>query len=76
VEEQPQGTLQHLKGFGVAQSLPMQSRQVVPETSVLPFHPCHIGLADQLVAVLNERRIDLPTISDIQETVPALDDQP
>ena len=40
------------------------------------FHPVHISLADNLLAFLDEHRIDLPAISDIEETVPALDDEP
>jgi hypothetical protein len=40
------------------------------------IHTSHIGLAKNLVSFLNEHWIDLPTISDIEKTAPALDDRP
>ena len=76
MEQQAEGILQHLDGFGVAQGFPMQPCQVVPKAGVLPLYPSHVGLAHNLVTLLNEHRIHLPAVSDIKETVPALDDQP
>lgn len=76
MEQQAEGTLQHLDGFGVAQGFPVQPCQVVPKAGVLPLNASHVGLAHNLVALLNEHRIHLPSIGNIEEALPALDDQP
>jgi hypothetical protein len=76
VKQQTKRTLEHLNGFGVAPSLPVQSRQVMPQTRILPFYPRHVSFAHDLVTFINEHWIDCPAISDIKETMSALDDQP
>ena len=48
----------------------------MPQASILPFHPSHIGLAHNLIPLIDEHRINFPPVSDIEETVPALDDEP
>jgi hypothetical protein len=46
------------------------------QTSVFTLNTSHIDLADNLVSLLDEHGIYLPTIGDIKETVPALDNSP
>ncbi len=50
----------------------MQSCQIVPQACIFSFYSCHVGLADKLIALWNELRIDLPPIRDIEVALPHL----
>jgi hypothetical protein len=48
----------------------------MPQTSILSLNPRHVGLADNLITLLNEHWIYLPAIGNIKETLPAFDKTP
>ena len=73
MKQQTEGAFQHLDGLGVAQSFAVQPCQVVTKAGVLSRPASPVGLADNLVAFLNEHWIDLPTVGDVEKALPALD---
>ena len=46
------------------------------QSSVFIFHPCHVGLTNNLVFVFNKAGIDLVAIRDVEITFPGLDNVP
>jgi hypothetical protein len=48
----------------------------MPQSSIFAFHPSHIGLTDNLVAIRNELGIDRIAITNIEKAVLEADEGP
>lgn len=58
VQQQTKRMFQHIRGLGVAQRLAVQSSEIMSKPCVFSLHPCHIGLADNLVAIGNKAGVN------------------
>ena len=67
---------QHLHRLGVAQALSLESGKIVAQACILSFHPSHGCFTHEMVTIINAAGIDRPTISDVEEAMPASNHQP
>src|SRR4028119_677530 len=70
MDQQPEGMLEHLNRFGIAQRSAMQPCQIVAQTSNFACDSRHVSLADKLSSGWNKAWIDGIAITHPEVTLP------
>jgi len=54
----------------------MQSCQIVSQSCIFSFNPCHVGFTNNLIALWNKTGIDQPAICDVKVALPTSHNRP